>query len=153
MSLLMIPASEAIRSVIPDAQVFGPELYTSGGDWLSWARFFLAGWPEYFPIFTIHHYGPDHWSARNAVAQLWRVMEETGQRRVIWITEFNFDVTGERAIADRSCALYKHQTWERSFFFDLAGNGHFSLLMADNSPKAFLFPAFRAIVAGAYGCR
>jgi hypothetical protein len=152
MSLLMLPAATAIREVIPDAEVFGPELYTNGGDWLSWARFFLSGWPGYFPRFTVHHYAPDQYGPRHAVALLWDLMVEIGEPRPLWLTEFNFDQRDERAIADRICLMTKHQAWGRSFLFQLSG-GPNALADETGIPRAFLYPAFRAIAAGAYGCR
>lgn len=178
MNLLMIPAREAITAVIPDAVVFGPELFTCYDrganctqrdrnwgyrtNWVrDWARVLLRNWPEYFPIFTIPNYSSDDRGIRRAVNALWNLMTALGEPRPIWTTEFNFgdgtcpghSEARQRTIANLTCQTYKYMTWERAFYFDLSGNGCFSLLMPDDKPKPFLYSAFQAIVAGAYECR
>lgn len=178
MDLMMIPAKDAITSIIPSASVFGAELFTCPNiganctqhdnnwgyntNWNNdWARILLINWPQYFPRFTIHNYSSDDWGIRTAVGDLWNMMVSIGQTRTIWTTEFNFrDGTCpghtealQRDIANWTCKNYKYMTWERAFYFDLAGNGCFSLLMPDDTPKWFLYPAFQAIVANAYGCQ
>ncbi len=177
MDLMMIPATEAIRSVIPDATIFGPELFTCFDraadctqrdrnwgyrtNWIrDWATILLRNWPTYFPIFTITNYSSSDRGIRHAVGALWNLMTALARPRPIWTTEFNFgdgtcpghSEARQRKIANLVCKTYKYMTWERAFYFDLSGNGCFSLLMPDDTPKSFLYPAFQAIVAGAYAC-
>lgn len=178
MDLMLIPAAEAIRSVIPDAIVFGPDLFTCFDraadctqrdrnwgyrtNWLhDWVRVLLLNWPDFFPIFTITNYSSSDRGVRHAVGALWNLMVAIERPRPIWTTEFNFgDGTcpghsegRQRKIANLVCKTYKYMTWQRAFYFDLSGNGCFSLLMPDGTPKSFLYSAFQAIVAGAYECR
>jgi len=176
MDLMLIPATNAIHTFIPAAEVFGPELFTCSdgrGDscsnidhnwgyttnWNSdWARILLLNYPTYFPRFTIHNYGGNDQSMRTAVGSLYdHTMVPIGQQRPIWTTEFNFkDGTcsnTEREIADWTCKNYKYMTWERAFFFDLRGNGCYSLLDGSDNPKPFLYSAFSAIVANGYFCQ
>jgi hypothetical protein len=178
MDLMLIPATNAIQSRIPGASVFGPELaacnngagdscsnydhnwqYTTNWNY-DWARTLLLNYPQYFPRFTLHNYGGNDQSMRTAVGSLWdHTMVPLGQQRPIWTTEFNFNSgtcgNSEREIADWTCKNYKYMTWERAFYFDLRGNGCFSLLMSDsgNTPKSFLYPAFGAIVSNTYFCQ
>jgi hypothetical protein len=176
MDLLMTPATDAIKNRIPDATVFGPELFTcfDSGDsctqndrnwgyssnWVNdWARTLLINWPQNFPTFTIHNYSSSDWGIRTAVGALWdHAMVPTGTQRQIWTTEFNFNSgtcgNSESQIADWTCKNYKHMTWERAFYFDLQGNGCFSLVTNDpgHPIKPVLYPAFQSIVLGSYYC-
>jgi hypothetical protein len=175
MALLMLPAHDAITSVIPGASVFGPELWTctsSGGDecaenqdhnwgyytsWThDWAWALLGYFDQYFPRFTFHSYTFDDWGQRTSAGALWdHVMVPLHKERPMWTTEMNFENPADQNhIADFTCKTYKTMTWERAFYFDLVGNPTYELLTTDpGNPPRWIYDAFSGIVAGNYYCQ
>ncbi|MCC6539492.1 MAG: hypothetical protein IT162_18210, partial [Bryobacterales bacterium] len=170
MNLMFEPAAGAIRSLNPEAVVFGAELFTcynTGAacpnldhnwnvttNWLTdWAEVLLTGFPECFPRFSIHNYSDSDEGVLSALAALEQRMNCIGVVRPIWITEFNFRSgtcknTAED-IATWTSRVYSRMNCERAFYFDLNSNGCFSLLDAQGQPKPTLYRAFQSMVSSA----
>lgn len=177
MELVQFGGFSAIRTVIPDAVMVGPDPFTceSGGDcttedawghsarWLiHWTDSLLRYFDTYFNTFSVHNFGPSDWDKRTAVGNVWEKMVQLGRQRQIWLTEFNFKRGtcdfSEQTILDRTRAVYNTMTWERSFYFNFADNDPqacgWGLLHSASfgfAQKSILYPGFRSMVIGG-GC-
>lgn len=175
MRLVVFPGQAGVRNNNPGAVFAGPDLWTESGGregesvdrnwpghrlkskWLAhWTGLLLQRHGRRFDVFTVHNYGLDQRGVEQAVRNVRQIMEKTGEEKPVWVTELNFRNglcdTGEHQLVHYLRSVCREQTWERTFYFCLNGDGNHCCGLLQKIPEGgweetrYLFPAFCRLV-------